>query len=604
VSDGVDIAEVFTDPNSLGNDFSGASWVSWLAILKAAFAIKMSRRERRVFEQLSGDREPPKERVKQLWVIAGRRSGKTSVAAGITIFLSAFTDYRPFLRRGERALVALLAVNRAQAATALGYVRDMLNGVPLLRNLIENETAELISLATGCDITVQTNSFRGVRGRTLAGAVFDEASFWRSELTAIPDIETYRAVMPSMVTLPNSMLIGIGSAYRRSGLMYQKFKEHFGKPGSTLVIKAETRQLNENIDADLIAEELKADPSAAASEWLSQFRQDIETYVDMETLERCVVPGRVELPPMQQNYLGFVDPSGGSGADAFAIAIAHVDTETGRAVLDVLRARKPKFSPADVIEEFSGLLKRYHVHKVLGDAFSGEFVVERFAECGITYERSEATKSVLYANFLGPLNSGQVELLDQPELLAELAGLERRVSRGAGRENIDHGPAGHDDRANVCAGCMVNVLSSAQGANEWIRVGRAVLGIGPTTPLDPPASPPVPAGALERVHPAPGTAAYNARERSRGMPGLSAVTMPGEATVAALVPKDFNLSTEDRNGEIIVIAIPAGTCVLPERLLDHWWLRAAGVHLAGARPATELGSESGTDLAVDAEAAS
>jgi hypothetical protein len=476
VSDGVDIADVFTDPNLLGDDFSGASWASWLAILKAAFAIKMSRRERRVFAQLSGDREPPKERVKQLWVIAGRRSGKTSVAAGITIFLSAFTDYRPFLRRGERALVALLAVNRAQAATALGYVRGMLNGVPLLRDLIENETAELISLKTGCDITVQTNSFRGVRGRTLAGAVFDEASFWRSELTAIPDVETYRAVMPSMVTLPNSMLIGIGSAYRRSGLMYQKFKEHFGKPGSTLVIRAATRDLNERIDEQLIEEELRADPSAASSEWLSEWRQDIQSYVDMEVLERCVVPGRTELPPIQDvSYSAYVDPSGGSGQDAFAIAIAHFDFETRRAVLDVLRARKPKFSPADVIEEFSGLLKRYRSHKIIGDAF--RFVAERFAECGIVYERSEATKSVLYANFLGPLNSGQVELLDQPELLAELAGLERRTSRGAGRENIDHAalPGAHDDRANVCAGVLVGLMGGAQGAAEWIRVGKAFL---------------------------------------------------------------------------------------------------------------------------------
>ena len=41
------------------------------------------------------------------------------------------------------------------------------------------------------------------------------------------------------------MLIGIGSAYRRAGLMYQKWKDHYGKPGDdVLVIHAKTRDLS------------------------------------------------------------------------------------------------------------------------------------------------------------------------------------------------------------------------------------------------------------------------------------------------------------------------------------------------------------------------
>jgi hypothetical protein len=55
------------------------------------------------------------------------------------------------------------------------------------------------------------------------------------------------------------------------------------------------------------------------------------------------------------------------------------------------------------------------------------------------------------------VNSGQVVLLDDPALLRELRGLERR--RGtSGRDRVDHGPGGHDDRANAAAGALVGAL--------------------------------------------------------------------------------------------------------------------------------------------------
>jgi len=67
---------------------------------------------------------------------------------------------------------------------------------------------------------------------------------------------------------------------------------------------------------------------------------------------------------------------------------------------------------------------------------------------------AEKPKSDLYAGLLPALNSGRVELLDHPRLVAELGGLERRTAWG-GRDSIDHGPGGHDDLANAVAGVLV-----------------------------------------------------------------------------------------------------------------------------------------------------
>jgi hypothetical protein len=52
------------------------------------------------------------------------------------------------------------------------------------------------------------------------------------------------------------------------------------------------------------------------------------------------------------------------------------------------------------------------------------------------------------------LNSGRVELLDNPRLLAQLQRLERRVGR-SGRDSIDHAPGSHDDVVNAAGGALV-----------------------------------------------------------------------------------------------------------------------------------------------------
>src|SRR6516162_2954610 len=109
------IGNAFDDPMLLGRHFQGESWDSWKALLRGAFAEPLSLAQRGVFENLAGGRAPPEQRVKELWVIAGRRSGKSSIAAAIACYLASFVNYKPHLRAGERALICCLAVNRSQA---------------------------------------------------------------------------------------------------------------------------------------------------------------------------------------------------------------------------------------------------------------------------------------------------------------------------------------------------------------------------------------------------------------------------------------------------------------------------------------------------------
>jgi hypothetical protein len=89
---------------------------------------------------------------------------------------------------------------------------------------------------------------------------------------------------------------------------------------------------------------------------------------------------------------------------------------------------------------------------------------ESFAKFGIGYELSSQPKSGLYLAFLPLLNSGRVELPDNPRLVSQLCSLERKTARG-GRDSIDHPPGQHDDLANVIAGVASLLTAASDGAS-------------------------------------------------------------------------------------------------------------------------------------------
>jgi hypothetical protein len=95
------------DPALLGKAFAGSSWDTWRAVLRAAEGLRLTGAQRAAFWAVA-EREPPAHRVKELWVIAGRRAGKDSIASAIAT-AAAMADHREFLRPGERATILCLA---------------------------------------------------------------------------------------------------------------------------------------------------------------------------------------------------------------------------------------------------------------------------------------------------------------------------------------------------------------------------------------------------------------------------------------------------------------------------------------------------------------
>jgi hypothetical protein len=112
-------------------------------------------------------------------------------------------------------------------------------------------------------------------------------------------------------------------------------------------------------------------------------------------------------------YVAFVDSAGGTGSDSFTLAIAHRDRD-GAAVLDLLRERKPRFVPAQVIAEYVDVLRLYGVHEVQSDAFAGGFHSSEWLRHGIRFVACERTTSENYLSVLPDFLAGRCRLIDNP----------------------------------------------------------------------------------------------------------------------------------------------------------------------------------------------
>ena len=208
------IDRVLADRRLLGAALDMSTRQTWLTVWKAAYALPPNETERQIFNKIAGNRQPPTKRVREVWIDAGRRGGKSEQAAAVAIHSALFVKHK--LSRDETGMVLVIAGTRDQAKVVFGFIRDFLDVAPALRREVVNVTKEEITLRNGIVIAVHSNSFRTVRGRTLVAAVFDEVSFWRDEQSALPDLETYRAILPSLATT-DGILIGISTPFRRMG---------------------------------------------------------------------------------------------------------------------------------------------------------------------------------------------------------------------------------------------------------------------------------------------------------------------------------------------------------------------------------------------------
>ena len=449
-------------PDYMGGEdmLAGESWRPWRIVLIAAMGEALTPDERETFKELTGREQEPGVPVEELWGIVGRRGGKSRAIAALGVFLAVCIDHRAVLAPGQFGLVPILSASQKQASEILNYCVGMFATAPGLKGTLASEpTAETITLRSNIELEIRAASFRRARGFTAVGAIGDEVCFWRSEQSANPDVEILNALRPSLATTGGPLIV-ISSAYAKKGEVYRAFKDHYGAEGDplVLVLRASSKAMNSSLSDRFLARQYEKDPASAASEYGSEFRNDIDNFITDEIVRPAILRGVFEIPPKAGiRYVGFVDGASGSGGgDSMTMGIAFKDG--AQSVLACLLERRPPFDPEEVTADFAKTLKTYGVVKVTGDKWAAGFVEAAFRRHGIAYEASAAPKSDLYKELTPLMASGSVKLLDNARMVVQLLALERRTARG-GKDSIDHPPRGHDDLINAACGALVSVTT-------------------------------------------------------------------------------------------------------------------------------------------------
>ena len=442
--------------------------------LRLAYGLPLSKEHKQIAREcLDIEKLPPKQKrlgreYAEATFICGRRSGKSDrLAANIAVYESAMGGHEKYLSAGERGFVLLLAQDKRACKVLFRYILAKFENSPLLSQLLKVTRSEEIELTNRLVIGIFPCTYRAPRGYSVPVAICDEVSFWRTEESRNPDIEIVRSIKPAQVTFPRRKLVKISSPYAKVGVLYDDFA-HRHQRRDVLCFKAPSWKMNPSISQKFLDGERAKDPEFFSREYAAEFSSDIANAFARDAVEACVMKGRYELPCYRRfRYIAAVDPSGG-GPDEFTLAICHREGE--KVIQDLIRGWRSR-KPQDVVKECAGILKLYHCQAVVGDRYSGQWVVDAFRRNGIRYQVSDLSASEAFLELLPLINQGTIELLDDKRQSLQLIQLERRTSR-QGRDVLSHPPGGHDDRPNSLAHCAKLAFRTGVVSYTWSRESR------------------------------------------------------------------------------------------------------------------------------------
>jgi len=173
-------------PDWLGSVLGAPSYATVRSLLLAALGEPLTADELAVFTKITGRAESPSEPVAELWLVAGRRSGKTLAIAVLAAFLAGCCDHRSVLAPGERGTVIILAANMSQGHPALNILKSIFTDIPRFAGLVDKISFDTISLLNRIDIRIRPpagerarsdcdcSHCRGMRGLVAGGRRLEE----------------------------------------------------------------------------------------------------------------------------------------------------------------------------------------------------------------------------------------------------------------------------------------------------------------------------------------------------------------------------------------------------------------------------------------------
>jgi len=282
----------------------------------------------------------------------------------------------------------------------------------------------------------------------------DELGFFRLEGQADSDAEVQASLRRGTLNFLQPRLVKISTPYMRGGVLYEDFKNGFGKDNPDLLLwRASSLLMNPSLKAERLEREKRLNPQRFEREYMAEFADDLEAFLPSAWVEEAVIPDRHELPPQAGVwYFPAVDSCGG-GADSFTLAVVRTEGEEAdhRIIQDGRKgwslSRNQQVNLEAVVKEDCRNAPALPAPRGWGDRYAAGWVREAFQREGIHYQDAEMTKAEAYMDMQPLFAQGRMDLVNHPRLVRELKLLEARP-RAGGKTLVDHPRGGHDDYAN------------------------------------------------------------------------------------------------------------------------------------------------------------
>lgn len=170
-------------------------------------------------------------------------------------------------------------------------------------------------------------------------------------------------------------------------------------------------------------------------------------------------------------YVAYVDGSGG-GSNAYTLSISHEEIWkiNGEDEIVYVQDVMMGISFANVnaaTKLYAQKMKEYNVQMVLGDKYSGQWIVSEFLENDIFYEQNSEPRTELYTQAIVISNQRRCRILKNTTLLGQIVEIQNR--RVGVHYVYDHPANGKDDYSNAWAGNIYQLKKRVKCTSDHIK---------------------------------------------------------------------------------------------------------------------------------------
>ena len=446
---------------------------------------------RRIFGDIDFDNLPVGSR-RVLAAVVGGRGGKTYLLIALRLVFGMCVRDLSALAPGEEAFAGVVSLNDALRQQAVNYALGACRSKPELRALLrlprntkpEDSPSEFGLYRPDFDRVVTfygavaTRGGYGVRGRWFTDLALDECAFFRDSTAKVNDKDIYEAGVSRV--LPGGQVILGSTPWAKAGLLYEFFRDNYGKPDTCLVAHAPTLLLNDNPTTRQVVEmETRRDPENARREYQAQFMDSGTTvFFEETTLERATSDEAFELQPLDQVAAG---ADLGLRADSSALVLVARRGEMLH-VFDGLECRPGEDAPLSLEATFAAFVAKLKANRcgyVMADQHYREAMHEALVKHDLAVASAQDTPADRYVRTRVLLRSGRVRIHGlefRERLMKQLREVQGKPTTGGGMSIVHPrwATGGHGDIADALVlalwqlgGDVVQAPKPEMGTQEW-----------------------------------------------------------------------------------------------------------------------------------------